>query len=261
MSRVRATHNGPALLRKLKLAQESGSTASYLSEDGHGLLDKASKLRGFVKQQRQRTDSSSAKSSWMTMQMQLQAEDKALEGEVAALIMKAISSGVPDGSQELLDVQAEMQAAAEGILQLQNELQDSVSQLASAVHCLRMYSPEQSQPELAAMQQELQPARQGLDLAMAQLARYVLFCCVRCQTINHHERGRYLLPALQNCCSCVSSLHVRAQALMTLIVQVFLHLMSNFSLSRATCSTPCLLLAYFQLWGLSPSEFHFASGR
>ncbi|MEW5300931.1 MAG: hypothetical protein WDW36_003822 [Sanguina aurantia] len=170
MSKARAPHTGAALLRKLKLAQESGSTASFLLEDGAALLNKADKLRGFVKQQRQRTDSSSAKSSWMTMTMQMQAEGNALEGEIAALINKAIAAGVPGETQELLDLQTEMQAAAEGMIELQLELQDRMGQLASAVHCLRMYSPEQSQPERAALQDELQPARQGLELAMAQLA-------------------------------------------------------------------------------------------
>lgn len=156
-----------ALLRKLK---DPNFTPSSLLEEGDALLNKASKLQGFLAKQKERTNASSVKTEWLLTQQQLQEERETAEKE----LMQCLSSLVANHREDIPDVQmclTDFSVSNERVKGERLEYKTQIKGFASVSQSLKAYARNDFNQDAAVLKEEFEMLKEDLDKALADLAQ------------------------------------------------------------------------------------------
>ncbi|KAJ9520391.1 hypothetical protein QJQ45_000142 [Haematococcus lacustris] len=163
-----------ALLRKLKsqsLRDPTFQPSSLLGE-GNGLLEKADKLKSFLKQQKSRTDTSTAKTEWILAAQQMQEEREALEQDVAACLISLEHLYVEQGlGSELQEATAQWHTSCQETANLKVQLRGQVSSLSRTCRGLKsLPSAAKARAAAAPAQRQLLSLKEDLAQQLHGLA-------------------------------------------------------------------------------------------
>ncbi|GFH08651.1 uncharacterized protein HaLaN_03643, partial [Haematococcus lacustris] len=145
---------------------------SSLLGEGNGLLEKADKLKSFLRQQKSRTDTSTAKTEWILAAQQMQDEREALEQDVAACLTSLEHLYVEQGlGNELQEATAQWHTSCQETANLKVQLRGQVSSLSRTCRGLKsLPSAAKARAAAAPAQRQLLSLKEDLAQELHGLA-------------------------------------------------------------------------------------------